>query len=420
MKSKLESILYTLYPFALVFFAFSIPISYRISIYALGFLALIGILLIIYTHNFYHISGNKISIGLIVFWFIHLLSLFYTDNIKYGLSDISQKISMLVIPLTLFSNLVDDKLIIKIKKAFVLSLFFSSIYFIIRALSLSLVITPVGLFFRPNPVGLPWENYFFYDLFVRPHHPTYYSMYLVLGITFLLGDIRKKTVFKSRWQIYLITLYFIGIIFLTSSKAGILTVFTVLLVILFWHLKSKGKLILSSALVVLIISGVFVATRNNRFSATITYLKDYTSQTEANDNDLAKKDLTRLEIWKSVPKVFSGVDLISGVGTGDVKARLKEAYLANNAVYAFNEELNTHNQFLQTLVGIGLIGFIVLISILLFSFYLAIRDKDMVLTSFIILIFINFMFEAVLERVFGVLFFSFFLIFLVNKFRSKV
>lgn len=415
MNLRIRNFLVSIYPYSFVLFAFSIPINYRISLYALGFITLIGALLIAYKKNLDHVFKSKISIVLIFFWVLHLLSLFYTSNISYGLSDVFQKISLLIIPIVFIPDFINKNSYLLIHKAFILGLILSSLYFVVRALVLSIVITPVGIFFKPNPVGVPWENFFFYDLFVKPHHPTYYSMYLTLGISILLNSIRERSIFIKRWPIYLLTIYFIGIIFLTSSKAGILTVFTVLLVILFWYLKSKGKLILSSALVVLIISGVFVATRNNRFSATITYLKDYTSQTEANDNDLAKKDLTRLEIWKSVPKVFSGVDLIFGVGAGDVKVRLKEAYLANNAVNAFKEELNTHNQFLQTLVGIGLIGFIVLIIILGYSSYLALKSKDMIFISFIIIVSMNFMFEALLERVFGVLYLTFFLVIFANK-----
>lgn len=419
MKSKLESILYTLYPYILVLFAFSIPISYRISIYALCFLTLIGIVLIIYNHNFYHVTRSEVSIGLIVFWLIHLLSLFYTENLKYGLSDISQKISIFVIPLVLFSSLVDEKLIIRIKKAFVLSLLASSIYFILRALISSLVITPVGVFFRPNPVGIPWENYFFYDLFVRPHHPTYYSMYLVLGISFLLGDVRKKTVIKTRWLIYLVALYFIGLVFLTSSKAGIITTFLVLLSILFWLLRSKGKLILSVALTFFLVLGILFVVKNNRFIDTIKHLHELSFNEKLDENDLAQKDLVRLEIWRSVPSAFSGLDLIYGVGVGDTKNCLKNAYKSKNAIYAFNEELNTHNQYLQTLVGIGVIGLLILVSIIGYCFYLAFKKRDLILFSFILIISINFMFEAVLERVFGVLFFTFFLILLTNK-SSKV
>lgn len=414
MNNRIINSLVSIYPYSFVLFAFSIPIGYRFSLYALGLITLIGAILIAYKKNINHVLKSKISIGLILFWFLHLLSLFYSNNISYGLSDVFQKISLLIIPIVFIPDFINKNSYLLIHKAFILGLILSSLYFVVRALVLSTVITPVGIFFKPNPVGVPWENFFFYDLFVKPHHPTYYSMYLTLGISFLLIRIREKSTFIRRLPIYFLTIYFIGIIFLTSSKAGILTTFMVFIISLFWLLKSKGKLILSGALIVFIIFGIYFITHNSRFTATINNLKEINSKAEVSD-ELVKKDLSRLEIWKSVPNVFNGSEWLFGVGVGDIKEKLKDAYRLTNALYAYNEELNTHNQFLQTFVGIGLIGFIVLIFILGYSSYLALKSKDMILISFIIIVSMNFMFEAVLERVFGVLYLVFFLIIFTNN-----
>ncbi|MEW5846940.1 MAG: O-antigen ligase family protein [Bacteroidota bacterium] len=414
MNLRIRNFLVSIYPYSFVLFAFSIPINYRISLYALGFITLIGALLIAYKKNLDHVFKSKISIVLIFFWVLHLLSLFYTSNISYGLSDVFQKISLLIIPIVFIPDFINKNSYLLIHKAFILGLILSSLYFVVRALVLSIVITPVGIFFKPNPVGVPWENFFFYDLFVKPHHPTYYSMYLTLGISFLLISIREKSTLLRRLPIYLLIAYFIGIIFLTSSKAGIITTFVVFIISLFWLLKSKGKLVLLGTLIVSIFFGIYFITHNSRFTTTIKNLKEFNFKTEVSD-ELAKKDLSRLEIWKSVPNVFKGSEWLYGVGVGDIKEKLKDAYRLTNALYAYNEELNTHNQFLQTLVGIGLIGSIALIIILGYSTYIALKSKDIIFISFIIIVFMNFMFEAVLERVFGVLYLAFFLIIFANN-----
>jgi len=414
MNLRIRNFLVSIYPYSFVLFAFSIPINYRISLYALGFITLIGALLIAYKKNLDHVFKSKISIVLIFFWVLHLLSLFYTSNISYGLSDVFQKISLLIIPIVFIPDFINKNSYLLIHKAFILGLILSSLYFVVRALVLSIVITPVGIFFKPNPVGVPWENFFFYDLFVKPHHPTYYSMYLTLGISFLLISIREKSTLLRRLPIYLLIAYFIGIIFLTSSKAGIITTFVVFIISLFWLLKSKGKLVLLGTLIVSIFFGIYFITHNSRFTTTIKNLKEFNFKTEVSD-ELAKKDLSRLEIWKSVPNVFKGSEWLYGVGVGDIKEKLKDAYRLTNALYAYNEELNTHNQFLQTLVGIGLIGSIALIIILGYSTYIALKSKDIIFISFIIIVFMNFMFEAVLERVLGVLYLAFFLIIFANN-----
>lgn len=414
MNHRITSFLNSLYPLSIVLLAFSIPINYRISLYALGLFALIGFTLVLTRQDINHILKSKLSLGLILFWILHALSLIYSGNIEYGLSDVFQKLSLLIIPLVFIPDLIEKKHYSHVKKVFILSLIISSLYFVFRAIVLSTVFTPVGIFFKPNPVGVPWENYFFYELFVKPHHPTYYSMYLNMGIIFILDNIKSKSGIKARMPLYLLILYFIGIIFLTSSKAGILTTLILLFIATFWLLKSKGKLIVFTALSVLVIFGFFLASSNNRFASTINNIKRFTSQSEIKD-ELSLMELSRFEVWRAVPEVFNETDWIYGVGVGDVKERLMHAYKSQNAMYAFNKELNTHNQFLQTFVALGLIGFIFLLGILGYITYMALAKRNNVLLLFNILILVNFMFEAVLERVFGVVFFAFFLFLLSTK-----
>lgn len=414
MNLRITSFLNSFYPLSIVLLAFSIPINYRISLYALGLFTLIGFTLVLTRQDINHILKSKLSLGLILFWILHALSLLYSGNIEYGLSDVFKKLSLLIIPLVFIPDLIEKKHYSHVKKVFILSLVISSLYFVFRAIVLSTVFTPVGIFFKPNPVGVPWENYFFYELFVKPHHPTYYSMYLSLGIIFILDNIKSKSSIKAKMPLYFLILYFIGIIFLTSSKAGILTTLILLFIAAFWLLKSKGKLIVFTALSVLVIFGLFLASSNNRFASTIKNIQRFTSQSEIKD-ELLLMELSRFEVWKAVPGVFKETDWIYGVGVGDVKERLMHAYKSGNAILAFNEELNTHNQFLQTYVGLGLIGLVFLLGILGYNTYVAIAKKNIVLVSFLVIILVNFMFEAVLERVFGVIFFVFYLVIFTNK-----
>ncbi len=406
------------YNFLIVLLAFSIPINYRLSLYIVGLLTPIALLLRFYYRNFEDVLKKKVSLGIILFWIFHLVSLFYSSNLSYGLSDLFQKIMLLLIPFILIQNIIDDFHYDHIKKAFLVGLFFSSIFFILRAITLSVVVTPVGIFFKPNPVGIPWENYFFYDLFVKPHHPTYYTMYLTLGMVFLSSYLKNKLKLKGKLIVIFLIFYLVTVAFLTSSKAGIITTVIVLVVILYWLLKSKGKLVVSISLVSILSIWGYLIARNERFN---NYLQQFhiLATSKAIDEQVVRKSPPRIEIWKSVPDIFKGRDFIFGVGIGDVKVKLREAYKSNNANYALSEELNTHNQFLQTMVGIGLVGLLILLYILGYTALLAIRNKDITLLSFLIIISSNFMFEAVLERVFGVLFFSFFLVLITRNWDIK-
>ncbi|HOC36890.1 MAG TPA: O-antigen ligase family protein, partial [Tenuifilaceae bacterium] len=120
------------------------------------------------------------------------------------------------------------------------------------------------------------------------------------------------------------------------------------------------------------------------------------------------EDAVRLRIWQTIPSVV-GKNWLFGLGIGDVRETLAKAYQEKNMDFALNKRLNAHNQYLETYVGLGLIGLSCLLLILGSALWQSIRRRDMVFFLFMLIILINFMFESVLERFFGVLFFVFFL-----------
>ena len=58
-------------------------------------------------------------------------------------------------------------------------------------------------------------------------------------------------------------------------------------------------------------------------------------------------------------------NFIFGVGTGDTQDSLNNRYLLNGYTDSFKHKLNAHNQYLETFIAIGLIGFSGLISLLI-------------------------------------------------------
>lgn len=73
---------------------------------------------------------------------------------------------------------------------------------------------------------------------------------------------------------------------------------------------------------------------------------------------------------------------------------------------ALNEQFNFHNQFMQTLVGMGFVGLSVLVIIFFTGFKAAVKQKDPVLLVYMLILMLSFMTESILERALGVLLFS--------------
>ena len=98
----------------------------------------------------------------------------------------------------------------------------------------------------------------------------------------------------------------------------------------------------------------------------------------------------------------------TGVGTGDVTDRLHSLYQNENFNYALHKNLNAHNQFIQTFIAIGIVGFLLLIGLVVLPAVLALRNGEILFVSFLLISVLNFFAESVLEREAGIVWFSFF------------
>src|SRR5437016_6103802 len=120
-----------------------------------------------------------------------------------------------------------------------------------------------------------------------------------------------------------------------------------------------------------------------------------------------------LELIKSEP--------ILEVGTGDVEDELQKCYTSNqytSLTYWTDTRFNAHNQFLETAIGLGIPGLILLLSCFIIALYQAYMYKNIMYVIFIVLFAVSCLTESMLERQNGVVFYAFFnSLFAFNKFK---
>lgn len=87
---------------------------------------------------------------------------------------------------------------------------------------------------------------------------------------------------------------------------------------------------------------------------------------------------------------------------------MNSAYLQSGMTGAYANSLNAHNQFLQTFIGTGVIGFIVLVIMTFYAFILSLLRKYYLTALFSLMIILNFMVESMLQVHAGFIFFVFF------------
>ena len=119
---------------------------------------------------------------------------------------------------------------------------------------------------------------------------------------------------------------------------------------------------------------------------------------------------SRAQAWHGAATLIAQHPLM-GVGITHVTDKLTAVYTQQNAAEALAMHLNAHNQFLQTQLGTGIFGSLLLVGILvalLYFSYAAAPLPRTVIGLFVVLFALFGLTESVLERQAGTMFFAFF------------
>lgn len=326
-----------------------------------------------------------------LFSFYAISALFHYDQEK-AVEELTKKLSLIVVPFVLLSN---RFFFIKHKENLFL------IYF--AGVILTLLYLDVKGFSFYNAQGV-FPFYVKYSVFT---HPTYLGSNVLISIIFLFGRIVKK---KGSWlkktlQMILL-LALVTHLVLLLSKAVIIAGGIVLLFFFFYLLfKDVKKLLLFIGvfslplIVVLLGSTSFVQIKKNvlgRFSSLEHYKKEGAGGTQF-----------RYKISVNAPGII-GKHWLAGVGVGKEHDHLMDFYAKQGWSYALAGGYNSHNQFIQTWISIGVFGVLLLLVLLFAPLFLNEFDGNKMMLFCFLFIFCT---EAMLERQAGIVLFVLFYMF---------
>ena len=384
--------------------AYSIPLKISTAILALSFfigghlldysLALFLLTAIFYSakQKNFSFSPNKSLLLLIAFYVLHVIAVFYSDDKHRASFDLEVKASLIIFPLFfLFASKTAKDLKVILFKFFVI---FSSV------VSLTLIIRAFVLYLKTNDSSQLFYGHFSYFL-----HPSYYAMYLIFSIV-LSFYLFSNNLCKIKFIPVLSALINLIALIMTDSKGGYVSFLIVVSYLLVRYLYNKSKIITISSIILLIILSVITIKQNKRLSIMFDVVSNYK---ETINHPETYKESTGLRIlsWNAASEAIKE-NIVFGVGTGDIKPELFKKYKKLNYTHNLKREMNVHNQFLETWLGQGLIGFILLLIVFIIPFISAVKQKDIVLQAFLILVFVNFLFESMLNIQAGTVFFGFF------------
>lgn len=378
----------------LMVLAFAIPISWQIAVKVTALLAII-IPIRILAERKIRISITKKQKFFVLFtatYVMYAISMLYTSNIAEGWLNMEKKLSFIIFPIFfLLSDL--NYLSPKHTK----SIFYS---FMVGLLSFIVINLCWGLYdciVLEAPINrlLGWEI-----TKIHPIHHTYMAMYCCFGIIYCFTEIfenTKKTVIN---KIFLITTIISSTLFvvLVESRAGILCMILLYVFLFAWLFFVKKQrytaTIAGCSLIVLIV--IFFLIFPSGWNRIVQ-----TQQTLSSSN---KEDI-RITLLRAGSNVAMENWTI-GVGIGDRNDALVAYYQEHNLPCG---DLNSHNQFIDTTISIGIVGLLFLLSYFIVPIVLFIKNKQLNF-SFILFLFMiafNAIFEAVFESQTGILFFNF-------------
>ena len=90
-------------------------------------------------------------------------------------------------------------------------------------------------------------------------------------------------------------------------------------------------------------------------------MSDFTKNTELRKGDAYNSVNLRVEKIKSAKEVIAQ-NWLWGVGIGDVQDVLNEEYKKRGFELGYKVNLDTHNQYLETWIGLGIFGLFLLVS----------------------------------------------------------
>jgi O-antigen ligase len=351
----------------------------------------------------------------IIFYFWQLIGIIYSENTKTGWNIFLSRLSLFLFPFVLIAP--GERIIRNIK--LLLKLFAGSttifILFCFAYAFLKSVSFQNGLIvYNPHPPEAYWTTYYYGSYFSVNQHPSYLSMYVILSLFIAFESWFDKNI-KIRERVFwlIIGVFLLISIYFLSSRSGIIASIILVPLYFFYKLKQKRKrkgLVVVLSILVVLFALLLVIRSNERVKLVLN---------EISNGSLKQKAVQdgRVIIWRSALRIIRN-NLILGVGIGDVRTELMKEYKEIGNQDLIENNYNVHNQFLEVLLENGLIGLILFLAILVYLFYVAICQQNLLSGLFIMMMLIFFMFESVLNRLAGITFFPLFS-FLLLHLKSK-
>ena len=341
------------------------------------------------------IRGNRYVWFFAGFYALYFIGMIYTSNYDAGWFNLQVKLSLLLFPLLLSA---EGKMDVEKQKPIMYSFIAGCV-----VNGISCLIYATWKYVNLDVFEFQYRN------FSILLHPSYFSMYIDLALLFIyyLFTAEKISLRKVERIVLLIFAFFLEfILVLLQSKMGMIVSGGLLVVLIIRygirHNYKTAVMLFASAAVIYFVTFHFVIGNRSRVVGAVNAVEN--NQVNATTVESTQ---ARSIVWRAALKVIERHPVI-GVGTGDADTVLVKQYVDDGYSGVASEHLNTHNQYLQTTVVLGVIGLFYLLACLLFPFIRCVKEQRFIYAAFLVIIAANFLVESMLEPQNGTIFYGFF------------
>ena len=342
------------YQYLLIALAFLLPLTVSGANTIIVIICFLWLLSGDYKSKFNQIISSKLLIASIVFYFLHIIGMIWTKDISWGFH-ILHKMWYFILLLPVLFTIVKKEYINVYVYAFLLAI---AVTEIISYLIWFEIVGPFKNATVLNPT--PFMSHISYNPILA------FAIYLVLHQLFFNKKLSNLVFFFYSFFAFSMTVN----MFITAGRAGQVTFFLVLAILIF-QIFDKQRI--KSLLVILIMMPSIVITAY-QFSDLFQKRVDLAiiEVTESSDQYYSSVGV-RINYFKNSLDVIKQNPII-GIGTGDFPREYKKINQINTPQVATTT--NPHNMYTLITMQLGLIGLVSMLSIFYYQIKLSFRSKD--------------------------------------------
>ena len=340
---------------------------------------------------------NWILFSFAMLYVIYILYCIPSNNLGQASKDLEHKLSLIVFPI-LFSfrpNFEVNRK--KLLSAFTLGCLILGTYFVLQSV------------YHFSITGD--SSYFHSSAFAPSHHPSYVAAFFSFALFFLISEIHPTQSRKRTW-LSIAAITFLTILHLPlESLSGILVLgYLTAFLVLRWAWLTFSKWIFASIMTLGILSIQIVfwiqPSLKDNLSYTASIVSHYVESPTKFINETPSGmsgNQARLVVWTITGQIIAEHPF--GIGLGNLEGEMRQRLIQLNQHELVEKNYNPHNQFLQLAAEIGLFGLLFFLSILFFVVHFAMQRKDELLVFLVFSLILNCLFESMLQRQSGIVFY---------------